>query len=212
VLRGVDAWIPGGSTVAIVGPSGAGKSTIANLLLRFWDYPSGSIRLAGIELRDLAAADARRAVAVVAQHDHLFDTTLRDNLALGDADADDERLWAACAAARIDATVRALPQGLDTRAGEDGNRLSGGERQRIMIARALLTDAPILILDEATAHLDDGTRQAVLSGVTRWRRGLTTIVITHDADALSDVDLVFEMRRGRLTPGVRRAVNDAVAE
>ncbi len=199
VLRDVDALVPAGSVAAIVGPSGAGKSTVANLLLRFWDYPTGSIRLGGIELADLAATDARRAVAVVAQHDHLFDTTLRDNLALGDDDADDERLWAACAAARIDTVIRAMPDGLDSRAGEDGNRLSGGERQRVMIARALLTDAPILILDEATAHLDDATRHEVLDGVTAWRRGLTTIIVTHDADALAVVDLVFEMRDGRLT-------------
>ena len=154
VLRGADLRVPPGSTVAIVGPSGSGKSTLANLLLRFWDYDVGSIRLGDAELRDLTAADTRRAVAVVAQRDHLFDTTLRDNLSLGDDDADDARLWAACAAAGIESTIRALPDTLDTRAGEDGSRLSGGERQRVMIARALLTDAPILILDEATAHLD----------------------------------------------------------
>ncbi len=209
VLRGADLRVPSGSTVAIVGPSGSGKSTLANLLLRFWDYDTGSIRLGDVELRGITAADARRAVAVVAQRDHLFDTTLRDNLSLGDEDADDDRLWAACAAAGVEATIRALPHGLDTRAGEDGNRLSGGERQRVMIARALLTDAPILILDEATAHLDGDLQRRVLAGVTEWRRGLTTIVISHDAAAVAGVDLVVRLTEGRLVPD--EAAIDAAA-
>ena len=209
VLRGADLRVPPGSTVAIVGPSGSGKSTLANLLLRFWDYDAGSIRLGDAELRDLTAADARRAVAVVAQRDHLFDTTLRDNLSLGDHDADDARLWAACAAAGVESTIRALPDALDTRAGEDGSRLSGGERQRVMIARALLTDAPILILDEATAHLDGDLQRQVLEGVAEWREGLTTIVISHDAAAVAGVDLVVRLAEGRLVADEARPISTA---
>ena len=200
VLRDVTFRVPAGAWVAVEGPSGAGKSTLVGLLLRFWDYHEGSVRLGDVELRDLAADDARRAVAVVAQRDHLFDTTVRDNLALGDEHADDDRLWAACDAADIGDALRALPAGLAERVGEDGNRLSGGERQRLMIARALLADAPILVLDEATAHLDAATQRRVLEGVRRWRAGRTTIVISHDAASLDGVDLVLRADDGTIAP------------
>jgi len=198
VLRDVSFRVPAGSRVAVVGPSGAGKSTLGNLLLRFWDLTEGDIRLGGTSLRDMAADDARRVVTVVAQHDHLFDTTLRDNLSLGDQDADDERLWAACDDADVAEAIRARPAGLDERVGEDGSHLSGGERQRVMIARALLTDAPILVLDEATAHLDAPTARSVLGRVFERRAGLTTIVITHDADLIPEVDLVLRADDGSI--------------
>jgi ABC-type multidrug transport system fused ATPase/permease subunit len=137
-------------------------------------------------------------VALVAQHDHLFDTTLRDNLLLGDSRADDERLLEACDAVCLGDWVRALPAGLEERAGENGNRLSGGERQRVMIARALLTEAPILILDEATEHLDQEMQLEVLRGVLSWRSGLTTIMITHEAPNISGIDLRLQCSKGTL--------------
>jgi ATP-binding cassette subfamily C protein CydC len=200
VIRDVSFHVPAGARVAVVGPSGSGKSTLASLLLRYWELTDGRIRLGGTSLQDMAVDDARQLVTVVAQHDHLFDTTLRDNLSLGDQDADDARIWAACADADVAEAIRARPDGLDERVGEDGSHLSGGERQRVMIARALLTDAPILVLDEATAHLDGPTAQIVLERVFQRRAGLTTIVITHDADLIPEVDLVLRADDGSITP------------
>jgi thiol reductant ABC exporter CydC subunit len=196
VLRGASFAVPAGATAAIVGPSGAGKSTIASLLLRFREPQAGSIRIDGVELAAMGSEAARAAVAVVAQHDHLFDTTVRDNLRLGDADADDDRLWAVLAAVRLDEAVAGMPGGLAARVGEDGRRLSGGERQRLMIARALLAEAPILVLDEATAHVDPATEAQVLQGIRRWREGRTTLHIAHDSHALGPVDLVLRVEDG----------------
>ena len=196
VLRGASFSIPAGARVALVGPSGAGKSTIPALLLRFWEPQAGSIRLDGVDVREVPAAEARRAVAVVAQHDHLFDTTVRDNLRLGDADADDDRLRAACRAAALEDWLDTVTGGLDARVGEDGSRLSGGERQRLMIARALLAESPVLVLDEATAHLDPDTESRVLAGVASWRDGRTTVHIAHHAANLAGVDLVLRVEDG----------------
>jgi len=211
VLQDVTAAIAAGSRVAVVGPSGSGKSTIVSLLMRFADYHHGHIRLGGTDLRDQRARDVRSAVAAVMQHDHLFDTTVRDNVLLADADATDDEVLAVLDAAGIGDVVRALPAGLDARVGEDGDWLSGGERQRLMIARALLAGTPVLVLDEATAHLDPVTERAVLGAVHRWRAGRTTITISHHADALDDVDLVLHLagtrcrvedrRTGRAGPG-----------
>ncbi len=198
VLQQASVQIPAGSFAVITGPSGSGKSTLCNLLLRFWEYSQGSIQLNGCELNRLGLDEARSVVALVAQHDHLFDTTLRDNLLLGDSRADDERLLEACDAVCLGDWVRALPAGLEERAGENGNRLSGGERQRVMIARALLTEAPILILDEATEHLDQEMQLEVLRGVLSWRSGLTTIMITHEAPNISGIDLRLQCSKGTL--------------
>ncbi len=199
VIRDVSFHVPAGSRVAVIGPSGSGKSTLASLLLRYWELTDGSISLGATSVQDMAVDDARRLVTVVAQHDHLFDTTLRDNLSLGDPDADDDRIRAACADADVDEVIQTRPEGLDERVGEDGSHLSGGERQRVMIARALLTDAPILVLDEATAHLDAPTARTVLERVFERRAGLTTIVITHDADLIPEVDLVLRAEGGAIT-------------
>ncbi len=199
VLQNATVQIPAGSFAVITGPSGSGKSTLSNLLLRFWEYSQGSIQLNGCELNRLGLDEARSLVALVAQHDHLFDTTLRDNLLLGDSRADDERLFEACDAVCLGDWVRALPAGLEERAGENGNRLSGGERQRVMIARALLTEAPILILDEATEHLDEEMQLDVLRGILKWRSGLTTIMITHEAPNISGIDLRLQCSKGTLS-------------
>ena len=185
--------IPAGGTTALVGQSGAGKSTILNILLRFIDYESGSVTVGGYELRSIHSDDARSLIACVQQRDHLFDTTVRDNLLLADGNSTDLELLAACTAAGFDRVIDALPLGLDERVGENGNRLSGGERQRLMIARALLADAPILILDEATEHLDRELAVRVMSGIRDWRKGRTTVVIVHDGAELAGIDRVIEL-------------------
>ncbi len=196
VLVGASFVVTPGAQVAIVGPSGAGKSTITSLLLRFWEQQRGAVRIDGVDLRDIPADAARAAVAVVAQHDHLFDTTVRDNLLLGDGDADDTRLLSVLDASALGDLLRAMPGGLDERVGENGRRLSGGERQRLMIARALLAESAVLVLDEATAHLDPGTERMVIEGVARWRAGRTTIHIAHHADGLGAPDLVLRVDGG----------------
>ena len=193
VLRGTRMVIPAGSRVALVGPSGSGKSTMVDLLLRFREVDRGQINFFGTDVATARADDVRHHIAVVAQNDHLFDTTVRDNLLLGDGEADDDRLMAACRAAAFDEVLDSMDAGLDERVGEDGDRLSGGERQRLMVARALLTDAPVLVLDEATAHLDPATRARVLDGMAEWRPGGTTVLIAHDAATLTGVDLVLHV-------------------
>ena len=194
VLADLSLRLPAGSVAHLRGASGAGKSTLVEVLLRFHDYHRGSIRVDGTELRDLRPGDARACFAAVQQHDHLFDTSVRDNLLLADPDADDDRLLRALRAADAAGFVAGLPEGLDTRVGEDGANLSGGERQRLMIARALLADAPVLLLDEATAHLDGPTEARVLAGARRWQRGRTLVVASHGAlpglapDVVAEID------------------------
>jgi ATP-binding cassette subfamily C protein CydC len=182
--------IPDDGITAIVGQSGAGKSTILNILLRFIDYDTGSVTVAGKELSSIHSDEARSIISCVQQRDHLFDTTVRDNLLLADGNASDAELLAACAAAGFDRVLDSLPLGFDERVGENGNRLSGGERQRLMIARALLANAPILVLDEATEHLDRELAVQVMSGIRDWRRGRTTVLIVHDGAELAGIDRV----------------------
>jgi len=152
-----------------------------NLLLRFWDVEPGMLFLGDRDIRDYAAEDVRAWIAVVDQHTYLFNSTIRNNLALARAAATDEELLAACDEAQLGDFIRQLPDGLDTMVGENGLRLSGGERQRLAIARALLKDAPTVILDEATAHLDTLTEAAVWRGLERLMAGRTVLVIAHRA-------------------------------
>ncbi len=198
VLDDINLSLPVGGRVAIVGPSGAGKSTLVNLLLRFWDYTEGSIGLEGRELRDYLEQEVRAKIGVVAQSTFLFNATLRENLLLARPEASAADLERVVAQAQLDAFVRSLPNGYDTWIGEQGMRLSGGERQRLAIARALLKDAPILILDEPTANLDTLTERAVMQAIKTLMQGRTTLLITHRLVGLEDADEIVVLRAGRI--------------
>jgi ABC-type multidrug transport system fused ATPase/permease subunit len=199
VLDGLDLSIPSGTSLALVGPSGAGKSTVVNLLLRFWEYEEGEVRFGGHDLHRYHADDVRAMVAVVSQHVHLFNATVRDNLALADADLEDAAMVEACRMAGIHETIVALPGGYDTRIGEDGVLLSGGERQRLAIARALIRDAPVLVLDEATANLDPDTETALMTSLRPYMASRTTLVITHRTAVAAACDRVVGLDAGRAT-------------
>ena len=193
VLRDLDLRVGAGERVALVGPSGSGKSTLVSLLLRFWDYETGSIRLGGRELHELEQEAMREQLSVVPQDVHLFNATIEDNLLLADAHATREEIEQACAVAQLDAFVATLPDGYDTVVGEDGLLLSGGERRRLAIARAVLKDAPIVVLDEATADLDSTTETALWSAMDPWLQGKTVLVISHRPTVGEHVDRVIEL-------------------
>ncbi|MCL4514679.1 MAG: thiol reductant ABC exporter subunit CydC [Firmicutes bacterium] len=197
-LRGLDLALPEGGRVAIVGPSGAGKSTLVNLLLRFWDYEHGSIRLGGHELKKYRQEDLRRLFGVVAQHTHLFNATVRENLLLARPESGEDEMIQAARDARIHDFIQSLPQGYDTYVGEGGFKLSGGQRQRLAIARALLKNSPILVLDEPTAGLDPVTEQEVMKAIHRLMEGRTTLVITHRLAGLEIMDGILVLKAGRV--------------
>jgi ATP-binding cassette subfamily C protein CydC len=197
-LDGISFSLPQGGSLAVVGPSGAGKSTIVNLLLRFWEYDGGQITLGGHELRAYRGEDLRGLMGVVSQHTHLFNATLRDNLLLARPEASQAVLERSARAAQIHDFVETLPEGYDTWIGEGGLKLSGGQRQRLAIARALLKDAPILILDEPTANLDSLTERAVMESVRALMPGRTTLIVTHRLAGLEAVDEILVLRAGRI--------------
>ena len=197
-LDGISLRLPPGGRVAIVGPSGAGKSTLVNLLLRFWDYQDGIITLDGCDLREYPPDDVRRLMGVVSQNTYLFNATLRDNLLIAKPDATQAEWEQAARRAQLDAFIQSLPQGYDTWVGEQGLRLSGGERQRLAIARALLKDAPILILDEATANLDPVTEREVIQAIREAMQGRATLIITHRLVGLQDADEILALQSGRV--------------
>lgn len=179
VLHGISLRVEPGRTLAIVGPSGAGKSTIAGLVSRLYDPTSGVVRVGGVDLRDTTLADVRATVGVVSQDVHLFHDTLRANLRYAKPDATDDELLVALEAAQLSRVVEAMPQGLDTVVGDRGQRMSGGEKQRVSIARLLLKNPAVVVLDEATAHLDGGSEAAVQAALQHALRGRTSIVIAH---------------------------------
>jgi ATP-binding cassette subfamily C protein CydCD len=197
-LNDVSLNIPAGQSLALVGPSGAGKSTIAQLCLRFWDADEGSIELFGTALKALAPDQLRDQIALVSQDTYLFNDTLGANIRLARPDASTEQLAMALKNASLDELVAQLPGGLDTPVGERGMRLSGGQRQRVAIARAFLKDAPILILDEATSHLDALNEQAVHKALGRLMRSRTTIVIAHRLATIRQCDRIAVLSQGRI--------------
>lgn len=198
VLRDLSFKVPQDACVAIVGPSGAGKSTIARLLLRFWEHHQGEILLGGRKLQEYSQEDVHRMMSVVAQDTHLFNTSIYENLRIANHDAEREQIIEAAKQARIHDFIESLPQGYDTQVGEQGLLLSGGERQRIAIARALLKDAPILILDEPTANLDSLTERDILSALRSVMKGRTTILITHRLVDLDMANEILVLRNGQI--------------
>jgi ATP-binding cassette, subfamily C, bacterial CydC len=198
VLEEISFRVEPSSRVAIVGPSGAGKSTLANLVLRFWDPVQGVIRLGGYNLRSYAQEDLRSAIGIVAQDTHLFNETLRDNLLLAKPGATDTEVWATLKQVRLAGFVSRLSQGLDTPIGEQGLRLSGGERQRLAVARALLKDAPLLILDEPTANLDLAIEHDLLATIYDLTPGRATLAITHRLVHMERMDEILVLEAGRI--------------
>jgi ATP-binding cassette, subfamily C, bacterial CydC len=197
-LEDVSFALEPGRKVAVVGPSGSGKSTLANLILRFRDPQGGEIRLGGRSLSEYAQEDVRRLVSVVPQSTHVFNDTLRNNLLLADPEANDEALELALERARISSFIERLPDGLDTYVGEHGSRLSGGERRRLAVARALLKDAPLLVLDEPTANLDTVTELEVLASVWEAARDRAALLVTHRLVGMEDMHEILVMDGGRI--------------
>ena len=187
-----------GSTVALVGASGAGKTTVANLLLRFWDPQQGAITLGGIDLRRLRLDDLRSHIALVAQDTYLFNDTLEANVRLAGPRSVRCGRASRSGSGRAGEFVAGLPEGLATRVGERGVQLSGGQRQRVAIARAFLKDAPILILDEATSHLDTISEQQIRAALDALMADRTTIVIAHRLSTIQNADTILVMDGGRV--------------
>ncbi len=197
-LADLNFTAPAGKTVALVGESGAGKSTLLNLIPRFYDVTDGAIRIGGQDIRDVTLKSLRRAMALVSQEVAIFNDSVRDNIAYGSLDATDEQVVEAAKNAAAHDFIMELPQGYDTRVGENGVKLSGGQRQRISIARAILKNAPILLLDEATSALDANSERFVQAALDRLQQGRTTIVVAHRLSTIINADIIHVMRDGRI--------------
>lgn len=198
VLHDVSFRAEPGQMVALVGSSGAGKSTIAQLLPRLYDVDSGAVRLGGVDVRELSFQAVRDTLGMVTQDGHLFHESIRENLLLARPEAAEEELWDVLRRARLDALIEGLPDGLDTIVGERGYRLSGGERQRLTIARLLLARQRVVILDEATAHLDSTSEAAVQEALTEALEGRTAVVIAHRLSTVRAADLILVVESGRI--------------
>jgi len=198
ILRDVSFSIPPGHTVAVVGASGAGKSTLARLLFRFYDVDQGSITIDGQDIRTVTQDSLRAAIGVVPQDTVLFNDTLYRNLAYGRPDATEEEVYRAARMAHLDAFIQSLPDGYETQVGERGLKLSGGEKQRVAIARVILKNPPVLILDEATSSLDSLSEQAILGALKEVSRQRTSLVIAHRLSTTRDADTILVMDGGRI--------------
>ncbi len=197
-VDGISFTATAGSTIALVGASGAGKTTIAHLIMRFFDPERGTIRLAGTALQDYSLDALRNQIALVAQDTYLFHASLRDNILIAKPDASDDDVAAAIGRADLGEFIASLPDGLETQVGERGLRLSGGQRQRVAIARAFLKDAPVLVLDEATSHLDSISEKAIRRALAELMQERTTVVIAHRLSTVSNADHIVVMDHGRI--------------
>ena len=190
--------VSAGSTLALVGPSGGGKSTCASLVPRFWDVDAGRVLVGGVDVREMDPRELMDQVAFVFQTNKLFSATLADNVRAARPDATDEQVLAALSAAQCDDIVAKLPDGLNTRLGAGGAYLSGGEVQRVVLARAILKDAPIVVLDEATAFADPENEALIQQALARLCTGRTVLMVAHRLSTVVDADCVFVLDQGRL--------------
>ncbi len=197
-LKDISFSLPQGKHIALIGPSGAGKTTLTSLLLRFWDYQHGSIRFGNQELRNYRQDDIRRRIAIISQNTYLFTATIKENLLIAKPLATDDEIIRAAKLAQLHDFIQSLPEGYDTWIGEHGLRLSAGERQRLAIARALLKDSPLLILDEPTANLDPSTELAVLRSIHKLSQGRSTVTITQHMVGLETMDEILVLQNGHI--------------
>lgn len=198
VLHGISLKIPQGSFTALVGPSGGGKSTVARLIARFWDVTGGSISIGGTNIKDLSIRQLSELVSFVTQDNFLFNCSLKENIRLGNPNATDEEVYAAAKAACCDDFIARLEKGYDTPAGDAGKRLSGGEKQRIAIARAVLKNAPIVILDEATAFTDPQNEDKIQKSIMALSKGKTLLVIAHRLSTIQNADQIVVLKKGQI--------------
>ena len=198
ILHGIDLTLPEGSYTALVGPSGGGKSTLARLMARFWDVCDGSIEIGGVDIRNMPIAQLSELVSFVTQDNFLFQTSIKENIRIGKPLATDEEVITAAKKACCDEFISKLPDGYDTSAGEAGKRLSGGEKQRIAIARIMLKNAPIVILDEATAFTDPENEQLIQQSISELTKGKTLLVIAHRLSTVKDADKIVVLNGGRV--------------
>ena len=196
VLHGINLKLSQGSFTALVGPSGGGKSTVAKLIARFWDVSSGSVEIGGVNVKDMPLSQLSEYVSFVTQDNFLFRCSLLENIRLGNPQATDEEVKAAARAAQCEEFIRKLPQGYDTPAGEAGKRLSGGEKQRIAIARMMLKNAPIVILDEATAFTDPENEDKIQQSIAALTQGKTLLVIAHRLSTIKNADNIVVLKDG----------------
>ncbi|MEY8357254.1 ABC transporter ATP-binding protein [Lachnospiraceae bacterium 54-53] len=199
VLHGIGLSMRQGSFTALVGPSGGGKSTVAKLIVRFWDVTNGSITIGGVNIRDMPIRQLTGLVSFVTQDNFLFNCSLKENIRLGDPKAGDEEVYAAARAACCDDFIMKLEKGYDTPAGVAGSQLSGGEKQRIAIARAILKNAPVVILDEATAFTDPQNEDKIQKSIMALSRGKTLLVIAHRLSTIQNADQIAVLQKGRIT-------------
>lgn len=196
VLHGIDLALPEGSYTALVGPSGGGKSTVAKLISRFWDVTEGSITIGGVNVKDMPLQQLSEMVSFVTQDNFLFRCSILENIRLGDPNATDEQVKEAARKACCEELIKKLPMGYDTPAGEAGKCLSGGEKQRIAIARIMLKNAPIVILDEATAFTDPENEDKLQKSIEALTKGKTLLVIAHRLSTIADADQIVVLKNG----------------